>query len=319
MVPLPDLLGRKEILEVHSKNVTMGPKIDLERLARGTPMFSGADLAAVINEAAILATMANKDFVEMSDLEEARDKVRFGRARTSHKIEQEERVATAYHEAGHAVVQTLVKHADPVHKVTIIPRGQAIGATFSLPEKDRYGYGRRHLMDTMQALCGGRIAEHRKTSDISSGAAMDIQQVTRFARYMILQWGMSDKLGFVHYSGDEDRDTLIADRDYSDETARIIDEEVKRLIDEAYAKAEKIIDKYWDKTVAVAEALLKYETLQGEEVLRLVRGERLDKPTVAELLEKEALKTADPPPSKESVTDEQSGEEPTGDVMPSPA
>ncbi len=225
-------------------------------------------------------------------------------------------MATAYHEAGHAVVQTLMEHADPVHKVTIIPRGQAIGATFSLPEKDRYGYGRKHLMDTMQALCGGRIAEHRKTSDISSGAAMDIQQVTRFARYMILQWGMSDKLGFVHYSGDEDRDALIADRDYSDETARIIDEEVKRLIDEAYAKAEKIIEKYWDKTVAVAEALLKYETLQGEEVLRLVRGERLDKPTVAELLEKEALKTADPPPSKKPVTDEQSGEEPTGDIMP---
>ncbi len=319
VVPLPDLLGRKQILEVHSKNVTMGPNIDLERLARGTPMFSGADLAAVINEAAILATMANKDFVEMSDLEEARDKVRFGRARTSHKIEQEERIATAYHEAGHALVQTLVEHADPVHKVTIIPRGQAIGATFSLPEKDRYGYGRRHLMDTMQALCGGRIAEHRKTSDISSGAAMDIQQVTRFARYMILQWGMSDKLGFVHYSGDEDRDALIADRDYSDETARIIDEEVKRLIDEAYAKAEKIIEKYWDKTVAVAEALLTYETLQGEEVLRLVRGERLDKPTVAELLEKEAIKTVDPPPSKKPVTDEQSGEEPTGDIMPSPA
>ena len=319
VVPLPDLLGRKQILEVHSKKVTMGPNIDLERLARGTPMFSGADLAAVINEAAILATMANKDCVEMDDLEESRDKVRFGRARTSHKIEQEERVATAYHEAGHAVVQTLVEHADPVHKVTIIPRGQAIGATFSLPEKDRYGFGRKHLMDTMQALCGGRISENRKTGDISSGAAMDIQQVTRFARYMILQWGMSDKLGFVHYAGDEDREALIADRDYSDETARIIDEEVKRLIDEAYAKAEKIIEKNWDETVAVAEALLKYETLQGEEVQRLTRGERLDKPTVGELLEKEACRTTDPPPSKKPVTDEQSDEEPTGDIMPSPA
>ena len=318
VVPLPDLLGRKQILQVHAAIVKMGPDLDLERLARGTPMFSGADLAAVINEAAILATMANKPYVEMADLEEARDKVRFGRARTSRRIEEEERTATAYHEAGHAVVQGLLEHADPLHKVTIIPRGQAIGATFSLPEKDRYGFARKYLLDTLQVLCGGRISEERKTGDISSGAAMDIQQATQFARHMILEWGMSDRLGFVHYAGTDARDAFIPDRDYSDVTARIIDEEVKRIIDEAFSGAERIVDEYWDKIVAVADALLKYETLQGDEVRRLVAGERLDKPTVAELLEQEAAKSGTPKPKTTSKSDE--GEAPAGgDVVPSPA
>ena len=325
MVPLPDLIGRKKILGVHATNVKMSPDVDLERIARGTPMFSGADLAAIINEAAIIATLAGKDFVETSDLEEARDKVRFGRARSGRKIEEEDRVATAYHEAGHAVVQAVLKDAaDPVHKVTIIPRGQSLGATFSLPEKDRYGYARKFLLATMRVLCGGRIAEQRKTNDISSGAAMDIQQVTQFAKLMILDWGMSDRLGFVNYSGSESaRETFLPEREYSDDTARTIDEEVKRLIDEAYSESTRILDENWDKVVAVAEALLKYETLQGDEVHRLLAGERLDKPTVAELLEAEAAKSAaaPPPPETASTTDDdKSGEEPaSGDVLPSPA
>ncbi|MHC4083161.1 MAG: ATP-dependent zinc metalloprotease FtsH [Planctomycetota bacterium] len=319
VVPLPDLLGRKQILEIHARSVKMGPDVDLERVARGTPMFSGADLAAIINEAAILATMVNKDHVELADLEEARDKVRFGRARTSRKVEEEERVATAYHEAGHATVQALLEHADPVHKVTIIPRGQALGATFSLPEKDRYGFARRYLLDTLQVLCGGRIAEERKTGDISSGAAMDIQQATQFARHMILEWGMSKRLGFVGYAGADTRDVFIPEREYSDETARIVDEEVKGLIDEAYAGAERIIDEHWEQVEAIAEALLKYETLQGEEIERIVSGERLDKPTVAELLEKEAAKSARPAATQPAP--DEGGQEPAagGDVLPSPA
>ncbi len=319
LVSWPDILGRKQILEVHAKKVKMVPGLDLERLARGTPMFSGADLAAIINEAAILATMADKDFVEMDDLEEARDKVRFGRAQRSRKIEEDERIATAYHEAGHAVIQAMTEHADPLHKVTIMPRGQALGATFSLPEKDRYGMARRYLLATMRVLCGGRIAEQRKTDDVSSGAAMDIQQATQFARHMILEWGMSERLGFVHYGGGESRDVFIAEREYSDDTARIIDEEIKRLIDEAYADAERLLGKEWDKVTAVAGALLKYETLQGEEVQRLIRGERLDKPTVAELLEAEAAKPSDTKPPAQAAKDDQGGEEPAGDVMPSPA
>ncbi len=320
VVPLPDLVGRRQILEVHSRHVKMAPDIDLERLARGTPMFSGADLAAIINEAAILATMANKNWVEQADLEEARDKVRFGRARRSRKIEEQERIATAYHEAGHTIVQALLEHADPIHKVTIIPRGMALGITFSLPEKDRYGYGRLYLSAMMRALCGGRIAEERKTGDVSSGAAMDIQQVTRFARHMVLEWGMSKKLGFVNYAGTDTRDTFIPEKDYSDDTARIIDEEVKGLIDQAYADAERIVDQNWETCAAIAEALLKYETLQGDEVKRMIAGERLDKPTVAELLEKEAAKAAPPPDGKKKPrAGKRSGDEPTGDVMPSPA
>lgn len=315
-VTLPDLLGRKQILSVHAKRVKLGPDIDLERLARGTPMFSGADLAAVINEAAILATLGNKEYIEQADLEEARDKVRFGRARKSRKIEEQERIATAYHEAGHAVVQELLPDADPVHKVTIIPRGQAMGATFSLPEKDRYGYNRKYLIATMRVLCGGRIAEQKKTGDISSGAAMDIQMATTYARHMILQWGMSDRLGFVNYAGADTRETFIPEKDYSDETARIIDEEIKRLIDEAYTDAQRMIDEHWAQTIALAEALLKYETLQGDDVKRIMRGERLDKPTIAELLEAESTP---PPAARPRSTQSRPGEEPPGDAVPSPA
>ncbi|MBI1337503.1 MAG: ATP-dependent zinc metalloprotease FtsH [Phycisphaera sp.] len=299
-VPLPDIKGRLEILKVHSRRIKMSPHVDLERLARGTPMFSGADLAAIINEAAIAATLLNKDFVEQEDLEEARDKVKFGKARKSQKVEQDERVATAYHEAGHAVVQKQLKHADPLHKVTIIPRGQAMGATFSLPEKDRYGYGYRYLHDTMRVLCGGRIAEQKKTGDVSSGAAMDIRMATAYARHMILEWGMSEKLGFVNYSGSDTRELFIPEKDYSDHTAKVIDEEVKRMIDEAYRDAVKVIEENWDKIVALAEALLKYETLSSDDVDRLMRGDQLSKPTVSDLLAAETAKLAPKPQAKAS-------------------
>ena len=312
-VTLPDLAGRRKILEVHAANVKMGEDVDLERLARGTPMFSGADLAALINEAAILATLGNQDHVELHDLEEARDKIRFGRARKSRKIEERERVATAYHEAGHTLVQAILDEADPVHKVTIIPRGQAMGATFSLPERDRYGYGQRYLAATMRVLCGGRIAEERKTGDISSGASMDIQMATNYARHMVLDWGMSERLGFVRYSGQDSQEMYVADKDYSPETARIIDEEIKRLIDEAYEDARRMVDEHWPKVEAIAEALLKYETLQSDEVQVLVDGGTLDRPTVADLLDAEST----PPPPSANASDDD--EEPTGDMLPSPA
>jgi len=314
-VPLPDLVGRRQILEVHSKRIKMSADVDLERLSRGTPMFSGADLAAVINEAAILATLQEKDSVEMADLEEARDKVRFGRARRSRRIEQQERIATAYHEAGHAIVQALLPDADPLHKVTIIPRGQALGATFSLPEKDRYGYARRYLTATMRVMCAGRIAEQRKTTDISSGASMDIQQATQIARHMVLEWGMSDRLGFVNYAGTDTREIFIPEKGYSEDTARVVDQEIKRLIDEAYSDAQRIITENWDKVVSLAEALLKYETLAAADVERLMRGEKLDKPTVSELLQREAAKAAPKPHSPGSDIDDA----PAGGMLPSPA
>ncbi|MEM0915039.1 MAG: ATP-dependent zinc metalloprotease FtsH [Planctomycetota bacterium] len=318
-VPLPDIKGRMEILNVHARKVKMSPAVDLERLARGTPMVSGADLEAIINEAAISATMLGKDFVEQEDLEEARDKVRFGRSRKSHKVEEEERVATAYHEAGHAVAQVLLENADPLHKVTIIPRGRAMGATFSLPEKDRHGYGLKHLLDTMRVLCGGRIAEQRKTDDVSSGAAMDIQMMTSYARHMVLEWGMSDKLGFVNYNVGDDPNTLVADRPYGAETARVIDEEVRRMADEAYGDCTRLLDKHWEQVTAIAEALLKYETLTSDEVDKLMKGEPLGKPTVSELIEaeKEKKAAATPPPPRPAVDPDEDA--PPAGAMPSPA
>jgi cell division protease FtsH len=230
----------------------------------------------------------------MADLEEARDKVRWGRAKKSRKIEEQERVATAYHEAGHAVVQVLSADADPLHKVTIIPRGQAMGVTFSLPEKDRYGYGRKYCEATMRVLCAGRIAEGRKTGDTSSGAGMDIRMVTRLARAMVLEWGMSERLGFVNYRGEDSRETFIPEKDYSPETARLIDEEVRRLADSAFDQANRMIDQHWAGVVAVAEALLKHETLSRDDVERLMRGEQVSKPTVADLLGAEMARPAAP-------------------------
>jgi len=317
-VSLPDMKGRLDILKVHAKKVKLGPNVELDRLARGTPMFSGADLAAIINEAAIIATMAEKDFVEMDDLEEARDKVRFGRAQKSRKIEEKERVATAYHEAGHAVVQMLLPDADPVHKVTIIPRGQALGATFSLPEKDRYGYGRKWLEATLRVMCGGRIAEFRKTGDTSSGAAMDIQQATQIARHMILEWGMSPRLGFVNYAGADTRETFIPERGYSEETAAVIDTEIRRLTDEAYADADRLITEHWDKVIAVADALLKYETLSSDDIDRIMKGQVLAKPTVAELLAAESKRPAKKAAPGQSMGAGETGND-TGGMMPSPA
>ncbi|MDX2114865.1 MAG: ATP-dependent zinc metalloprotease FtsH [Planctomycetota bacterium] len=317
IVPLPDIKGRFEILKVHARKIKLSPDVDLERIARGTPMFSGAELAAIMNEAAIMATLLDKEWVEQSDLEEARDKIRYGRSRKSRVIEEKERVATAFHEAGHAVLQRLLPDADPLHKVTIIPRGQAMGATFSLPEKDRYGYGLRWLSATMRLVCGGRIAEQRRTGDISSGAAMDITMLTQLARHMVLEWGMSDKLGFVRYSGVDTRESFMPEREYSEETARLVDEEIRRMADEAYKDAERMLEANWEKVEAVALALLKHETLTAAEVDKLMKGESLGKPTVSDLLAAERTKPRVPPPSPEPGRQE--GLDAGPGLMPSPA
>ncbi len=316
-VPLPDLKGRLEILRVHGKKMKMGPKVNFERVARGTPMFSGADLAALINEAAISATMQNKDFIEQSDLEEARDKVRFGRSSRSRMPDRDENRATAYHEAGHAVLQAMLDDADPLHKVTIIPRGQSLGATFSLPEKDRLGYSKRWLLATIRVMCGGRIAEEIATGDETSGASQDITQATSLARTMVLDWGMSDRLGFVRYAPVDQRDMYLGDRDFSEETARVIDEEIRKLIDDAYSDAQKVLKENWGKVVAVAEALLKYETLTDLEVGQLLRGEGLHKPSVAELLEIEQSSESDADKQPDAETDE--GPEMPPGTVPTPA
>jgi cell division protease FtsH len=291
-VPLPDLKGRLEILKVHAKKVRLDPDVDLERIARGTPMFSGADLAAIINEAAIAATMANKEHVEHVDLEEARDKIKFGRSKKSRVREKEENRLVAYHEAGHAVLQVLLKDGDPLHKVTIIPRGQMGGATFSLPAKDRTGFSRKWLAASLRIACGGRLAEERITGDLTSGAQGDILQATNIARAMVTEWGMSPRLGFVRYAPTDTRETFIPERDFSEETAKLIDEEVRRIVDEAYADAKRVLAEHWDKVEAVAEALLKYETLTAEEVERIMQGETITKPSVADQLRAEERRRA---------------------------
>ena len=296
-VPLPDLRGRAEILKVHAKKVKLSSNMNLQRLARGTPMFSGADLAAIINEAALAATMANKDYVEMEDLEEARDKVRWGRARRSKIIDIKEKEITAYHEAGHTLVQSLLEDADPLHKVSIIPRGPMGGATFALPEKDRTIFTKRYCMALLQVCFGGRIAEEKFCDDISSGAQSDIQQATEIARKMILTWGMSDELGLVSYeTGGPYKEAMFGmpfEKEYSEKTAELIDKEVKKLVDAAYKKTEELIEANRDRLQKIAEALLKYETLDADDVKRILEGKGLDKPTVGDLLAAESAK-ADP-------------------------
>jgi len=290
-VPLPDVKGRLDILKVHSRKVKLGPNVDLLRLAKATPGFSGADLAAVINESALGATMAGKEFIELDDMEEARDKVRWGRARKSRVIDEKEKLATAYHEAGHAVVQYLEKDADPIHKVTIIPRGNYGGATMSLPEKDKMSHSKNWCIAFMKVCFGGRIAEEMFCGDINTGASGDIKQATGLARKMVRDWGMNDKLGFVYYGEDDMNPNKMGGfgdtREYSEETARTIDEEIKKMIDGLYEETRKILEANKDRLEALAKALLKYETLDANDVDRIMRGDNLTKPTVGELLEKE--------------------------------
>jgi cell division protease FtsH len=318
-VPLPDVKGRMAILKVHARKVKLGPNVDLARLAKATPGFSGADLAAIINEAALGATLAGKDFIEQEDMEEARDKVRFGRAKKSRVMDEKDKIATAYHEAGHAVVQALEKHADPLHKVTIIPRGPFGGATMSLPEKDRTNYSKKWCVATIRTLFAGRIAEELFTDDVNTGVLSDIQKATELVRRMITEWGMNDEIGFIYYGEDENKQgmfDLTGRAPYSDETARKIDHEVKQTIDDLFGETERIIHQYKDQVEAVAKALMRYETLDQDDVNRLIRGEELSRPSVSELLaeEKRRLKgdkVVTPP--KENDGDVQ-----LGGALPSP-
>jgi len=311
IVPLPDLKGRAEILRVHAKKVKLGTNVDLTRVARGTPMFSGADLAAIINEAALAATMSNKEFIETADLEEARDKVRWGRAKKSRVVDQHERKVTAYHEAGHTLVQSLLKEADPLHKVSIIPRGPMGGATFALPEKDRTMFTRRYCMALLQVCFGGRIAETMFCDDISSGAQNDIEQATKITKQMVLTWGMSDRLGPVSYGPDNSmRDysfVMQTEKEYSEKTAQAIDAEIKRVMDEAYSQAKQLLETNKEKLQEIAKALLKYETLDAEDVKVILDGGQIDKPTVGDLLAAEQAKDPD------VTTEEKKTEEPSTD------
>ncbi|HEX3719562.1 MAG TPA: ATP-dependent zinc metalloprotease FtsH [Verrucomicrobiae bacterium] len=275
MVSLPDVRGREAILKVHARNVKLDPSANLAVIARGTPGYSGADLANLLNEAALLAARMNKKSIGMVELEEARIKVRMGRERRSMAMSDENKKFTAWHEAGHALINVLLEHTHPLHKVTIIPRGQSLGSTMSLPEEDVLNHRRKEMMDLLAVMMAGRIAEEIVAGDISSGAAGDIQQATSIARAMVCQWGMSDKLGMVQYGNDHDqlfmgRD-MVQRKDYSEFTAQEIDTEVKRIINESYDRSKNLIEMNRDKLEIIANALLEYETLDGTQVAEIVK------------------------------------------------
>ena len=282
VVNLPDVRGREGILKVHAKNVKLAPEADLSIIARGTPGYSGAELANLLNEAALLAARLNKKGVGMSELEEARDKVRWGRERRSMAMSDEEKRATAWHEAGHALVNVLLKHVHPLHKVTIIPRGRALGVTMSLPKEDMLNMRKKQAVDSIILAMAGRIGEEYITDDISSGAAMDIQQATQLARAMVMHWGMSERLGNVLYGDSQEYIFLGRDfmrtKDYSERTAQEIDAEVKRIIDEANQAAKELIEANRDKLEIIANGLLEYETLEGAQVHEIVTSGKFTPP-----------------------------------------
>ena len=274
-VNLPDVRGREAILKVHAKNVKLDGAADLSVIARGTPGFSGAELANLLNEAALIAARQNRKSVGMAELEEARDKVRWGRERRSLAMSDEEKRGTAWHEAGHALVNVLLEHTHPLHKVTIIPRGQSLGSTMWLPKDDLLSRRRKELQDLIAVTMAGRIAEELFTNDISTGAAGDIQQATTMAKAMVMNYGMSDKLGMVLYGEANEyvflgRD-MMRSKEYSEVTAQQIDGEIKRIIDEGYQTAKNLIITHRDKLELIAKALLDHETLEGSQVVDIIK------------------------------------------------
>ncbi|MDE2030214.1 MAG: ATP-dependent zinc metalloprotease FtsH [Alphaproteobacteria bacterium] len=281
VVPNPDILGREKILKVHMRKVPLGPDVDPKIIARGTPGFSGADLQNLVNEAALMAARANKTFVSMADFEFAKDKVMMGAERRSMAMTDDEKKLTAYHEAGHALVGLNVPQSDPLHKVTIIPRGRALGLTMNLPERDKYGSTLTELTSRIAMMFGGRIAEELifGKENVTTGASSDIQQATSLARRMVTEFGMSDRLGRVRYTSNEQEVFLgmsvAQQKNVSEATAELIDEEVRRLIEEGEATARRILTEHIDDLHKVAKALLEYETLSGDEVRALLRGEKI--------------------------------------------
>ena len=281
-VGLPDVRGRHAILEVHAKKVKMADGVDLEIIARGTPGYSGAELANVINEAALMAASKNLKAITISELEEARDKVRWGKERRSLALSEKEKENTAYHEAGHAILNELLEHTDPLHKVTIIPRGPALGVTMFLPEEDKYTQRKFEMLDHLVVAMGGRVAEEIVFGDVTNGAGGDIKMATDIARKMVCQWGMSEDLGMVEY-GDHQEHTFLArdmstTRSYSEDTAQKIDNEVKRLIDTAYNKAREMLLSHREQLDLIAHALLEYETLDASHIKDLMDDGEMGNP-----------------------------------------
>jgi cell division protease FtsH len=276
VVPLPDVRGRAKILQVHARKVPQADSVDLEVLAKGTPGFSGADLENMINEAALLAARANKDEVDMEDLERAKDKVMMGSERRSMVITDEEKKVTAYHEAGHALVALLIPEADPVYKVSIIPRGRAMGVTMYLPEEEKYNETKNGLNIRICTLLGGRIAEELTFESVTSGASNDLERATAIARKMVCEWGMSDKLGPLAYGEKEGEVFLGRDyghvKNYSEATAMAIDDEIRSIVEENYERTTQLLKDNLDALIRISEALLVRENLDADEVKALAFG-----------------------------------------------
>ena len=280
-VPNPDVKGREAILSVHARKVPIGPDVDLRTLARGTPGFSGADLANLVNEAALVAARTRKRFVGMTDFEQAKDRVMMGAERKSLIMSEDERKLTAYHEAGHAIVGLSVPQHDPIHKATIVPRGRALGMVMSLPERDQISVSRTKYTSKIAMAMGGKVAEELifGEGNVTSGATSDIQQVTRIARAMVTQFGFSDKLGHVNYANQ--RESYLGAQEgplaASEETQRIIDSEVRQLVDDGYETAKQILTERMEDLHRLANGLLEHETLTGEQITRVVAGDHPNK------------------------------------------
>jgi cell division protease FtsH len=280
-VPLPDIKGREKILSVHAKKVKLAEGVDLGVIARGTPGYSGAELSNVINEAALMAARKGLKAVTLVELEDARDKVRWGKERRSMAISEKEKENTAYHEAGHAILNVMLENTEPLHKVTIIPRGPALGVTMMLPLEDKFTHRKNELLDQLVVLMGGRVAEEIIFGNVTNGATGDIRMATNTARKMVCEWGMS-RLGMVGYGDTSEPIFLGRDmaqtRSYSEATAQEIDAEIKRIVDEAYTKAKDIITENRDKLEVIAKALLEYESLDAAHITEIMETGKLENP-----------------------------------------
>lgn len=296
----PDVKGREEILKVHTRKVPLGKDVDLSIVARGTPGFSGADLANLVNEAALLAARKNKLKVSSADFDAAKDKVLMGNERKSMAMDEKEKMLTAYHEAGHAICSLHVKDTDPIHKATIIPRGRALGMVQQLPEKDKYSYTRTQMLSRLAICMGGRVAEELKFGyeAVTSGASSDINAATDLARAMVTEWGMSDLLGPVRYSENSNEvflgRSVTQNQNMSEETARLVDAEIKRLVTEGYEEAKKILQKNRKDWETLAQALIEYETLTGDEIKDILAGKTIDKNKDAPVPEEKRTKASIP-------------------------
>ena len=276
VVSLPDIRGREQILNVHMRKVPIAPDVVAETIARGTPGFSGADLANLVNEAALFAARGNKRLVEMEDFERAKDKIMMGTERRSMVMDEEEKKNTAYHESGHALLGYILPKSDPVHKVTIIPRGRALGVTIQLPEQDRYAYDRQYLLSRIAVLFGGRIAEEVFMNQMTTGASNDFERATQLARDMVTRYGMSDALGTMVYADNEGEvflgRSVTRQTNMSEETMRKVDAEIRKIIDMQYALARKLIEENRDKIEAMTKALLEFETIDAEQIKDIMEG-----------------------------------------------